>query len=844
MAIIYTYPIKGTPASGNDLIIISDSADENITKQIKVSQLPGGSSSGVTDIQQTPGSEIIITSSNGDGTGTINIAIGGATNTSIGGIKLGFTKDAANRNYPLLATANPNYQGYVSIDEMTGASLASGGLAGLVPSSLAGDQAKFLRADGTWATATGVNVVANPAAGGSTVLTALTVGNTNYSVGTVTSVAVTGPLTTSVTTSGVPNSPITSTGTIGIPAAGASSDGYLLQQDWNTFNSKQDGLVSGTTIKTINNQTILGAGDLTITSTGVSSLTSGNGTISTGQAITQQSSQTGAVSINSFAFAGGLNVGHVPSFTGEDNSNSFLRADGSWASPAGSAVTSFTNTNGTFISAGTANTNAVGAVTTGVIDLSATGLSQKAGGAAQQFLRGDNIWAIPNLSTGVSSIAMDNAVAGAISFSGSGVSQLGNTFTFSAGDISSVGLTMPTAFAVANSPLTSNGTISVTTTGGSSGEFLNYDGIWETPSYTTITSSTQTTNNTSGRAITVNSTQSGTVTIDSYPFKGGLNVGHVPPLNPELSLSKVQGAIMAGVLLGDGTWAIPDPTFRAGNKGTTIMVPGSGTPGTPAEFNYIDTAGGLSGSYLGGSGGNAILELTAATGGNVQAASSPASKVPVWSTAANLPPTNTLDPSIITAGSFNGTMRGVQIAGITADGTGSITNPYVLEVSDSNSTFSANAVVLIQTAVPHSPSSYGGPKYILFKSGSSGIVSGGIEGGTAVTDSPKFFAGSDYRLKTNINSYHGGLEKISNLRPVTYEEKANLGQVVEGFIAHEVQEHIPKAVNGVKDAVDKDGEDIIQTLSIGAFMVDVVSAIKELKDEVDSLKAEIRSLKK
>ena len=835
MAIIYTYPIKGTPASGNDLIIISDSADENITKQIKVSQLPGGSSSGVTDIQQTPGSEIIITSSNGDGTGTINIAIGGATNTSIGGIKLGFTKDAANRNYPLLATANPNYQGYVSIDEMTGASLASGGLAGLVPSSLAGDQAKFLRADGTWATATGVNVVANPAAGGSTVLTALTVGNTNYSVGTVTSVAVTGPLTTSVTTSGVPNSPITSTGTIGIPAAGASSDGYLLQQDWNTFNSKQDGLVSGTTIKTINNQTILGAGDLTITSTGVSSLTSGNGTISTGQAITQQSSQTGAVSINSFAFAGGLNVGHVPSFTGEDNSNSFLRADGSWASPAGSAVTSFTNTNGTFISAGTANTNAVGAVTTGVIDLSATGLSQKAGGAAQQFLRGDNIWAIPNLSTGVSSIAMDNAVAGAISFSGSGVSQLGNTFTFSAGDISSVGLTMPTAFAVANSPLTSNGTISVTTTGGSSGEFLNYDGIWETPSYTTISSSTQTANATDGRAITVNSTQSGAVNIDSYPFTGGLKVGHVPPMSLETLGSTLYGTIPDAILTGTGTWSKFETSFVAYNKGTLL------TDGTnPYQFNEINTDGGLSASYQGGSGGSVILKLTAQTGGNVTTSNASSLKVPTWTNITG--GGNDLLSSIITAGTSIATMQGVQIAGLTSNGSNTITNQFALEVSDSNSTFGASAVVLIKSSVPFSPETYGSPRYVVFKCGST--FSGGIEGGASITVNPRFFAGSDYRLKTNINSYHGGLEKISNLRPVTYEEKANLGQVVEGFIAHEVQEHIPKAVNGVKDAVDENGEDIIQTLSIGSFMIDVVSAIKELKDEVDSLKAEIRSLKK
>jgi len=49
MAIIYTYPVKTTPAN-DDLILISDSADSKKTKQIKVSSLPGGSSSGVTQI--------------------------------------------------------------------------------------------------------------------------------------------------------------------------------------------------------------------------------------------------------------------------------------------------------------------------------------------------------------------------------------------------------------------------------------------------------------------------------------------------------------------------------------------------------------------------------------------------------------------------------------------------------------------------------------------------------------------------------------------------------------------------------------------------------------------------
>lgn len=52
MPIIYTYPVKAT-ANDNDLILISDSQDSNKTKQIKIGDLPGGSSSGVSSVTAT-----------------------------------------------------------------------------------------------------------------------------------------------------------------------------------------------------------------------------------------------------------------------------------------------------------------------------------------------------------------------------------------------------------------------------------------------------------------------------------------------------------------------------------------------------------------------------------------------------------------------------------------------------------------------------------------------------------------------------------------------------------------------------------------------------------------------
>ena len=56
--------------------------------------------------------------------------------------------------------------------------------------------------------------------------------------------------------------------TLSIATANTTTTGALSSTDWNTFNGKQSALVSGTNIKTINGNTILGSGDLTI-STGI-----------------------------------------------------------------------------------------------------------------------------------------------------------------------------------------------------------------------------------------------------------------------------------------------------------------------------------------------------------------------------------------------------------------------------------------------------------------------------------------------------------------------------------------------------------------------------------------------
>jgi hypothetical protein len=81
--------------------------------------------------------------------------------------------------------------------------------------------------------------------------------------GTVTSVSATAPITSSG--GATPN--------LAMPAATTSVNGYLTSTDWTTFNGKQALLVSGTNIKTINTNSILGSGDLTISASAAGSTT-------------------------------------------------------------------------------------------------------------------------------------------------------------------------------------------------------------------------------------------------------------------------------------------------------------------------------------------------------------------------------------------------------------------------------------------------------------------------------------------------------------------------------------------------------------------------------------------
>lgn len=88
-------------------------------------------------------------------------------------------------------------------------------------------------------------------------------------------------------------------------------------------------------------------------------------------------------------------AGLVPAPAATDNVK-FLKGDGTWATtPDNQGVETFTNTNGTYISAGTENDEATGDVTMGTIDLSAVNGSST---TSTRFLSKDNTWDVPSYS--------------------------------------------------------------------------------------------------------------------------------------------------------------------------------------------------------------------------------------------------------------------------------------------------------------------------------------------------------------------------------------------------------------------------------------------------------------
>ena len=77
---------------------------------------------------------------------------------------------------------------------------------------------------------------------------------------------------------------------------------------------------------------------------------------------------------------------------------------------------------------------------------------------------------------------------------------------------------------------------------------------------------------------------------------------------------------------------------------------------------------------------------------------------------------------------------------------------------------------------------------------------GNILNGTSDSGSPSFGTGSDRRLKKNITAYTGGYDKIKSIPVQVWDEQFTDATGVKGWIADELETVFPDAVTGTKDA--------------------------------------------
>lgn len=134
---------------------------------------------------------------------------------------------------------------------------------------------------------------------------------------------------------------------------------------------------------------------------------------------------------------------------------------------------------------------------------------------------------------------------------------------------------------------------------------------------------------------------------------------------------------------------------------------------------------------------------------------------------------------------------------------------------------------------------------------------------SVTTTATSYNTSSDYRLKQNVKPVENALSVLTQLKPCTFNFIADADEEVMGFIAHEVQEVIPQAVTGEKDAVrieqvevspaelDEEGnvitEAVIEEKEVPVYQgIDhsklvplLVASIQELKAEIEALKSQI-----
>lgn len=119
---------------------------------------------------------------------------------------------------------------------------------------------------------------------------------------------------------------------------------------------------------------------------------------------------------------------------------------------------------------------------------------------------------------------------------------------------------------------------------------------------------------------------------------------------------------------------------------------------------------------------------------------------------------------------------------------------------------------------------------------SGGIGAGGVNcqsGAVCVPSGGFFLYSSDERLKENISQLDNSLDRLLQLRGYSFDWKSN-GEHSVGLIAQEVEAVYPDLVGGNQDH---------KMVSYSNLVAPIIEAIRELKVENDSLRAELAEVR-
>ena len=175
----------------------------------------------------------------------------------------------------------------------------------------------------------------------------------------------------------------------------------------------------------------------------------------------------------------------------------------------------------------------------------------------------------------------------------------------------------------------------------------------------------------------------------------------------------------------------------------------------------------------------------------------------------------------------------------TADGASSptermrITNGGLIDIGGLYSV-GANAIRFDVQGTNFSRNTTSSATHIYFANPNGGVGSIATNGSATA-----YNTSSDYRLKENVVPVPDGITRLLQLKPSRFNFIADPDKTVDGFLAHEVQTIVPEAITGEKDAVDDEGNPVMQGIDQSKLVPLLTAALQEAIAKIETLEARL-----